>query len=131
VTEHNVHAPARGQEFEKTVLALAKLGRFPVDIVERALIDEGEDMVLVLARASGCSWATTKELLLMYAASRKLSAEALVRSYERFEQLSRHTAQCVVDYHLRRMDRRAAVSAQAAETSVRENAAAQADLAGA
>ena len=65
ITEGNVHAPAQAQEFEKTVVALAKLGRFPVDLVERALLDEGEDMVLLLARAAGCSWITAKQLLLM------------------------------------------------------------------
>ncbi len=128
VTEHNVHAPARAQEFEKTVLALAKLGRFPVDIVERALIDEGEDMVLVLARAAGCSWATTKELLAMYAAGRKLGPDEMGRSYERFEQLSRETAQSVVDYHLRRMDRLNALTERAANAAARESMTAQADL---
>ena len=128
VTEHNVHAPARAQEFEKTVLALARLGRFPVDIVERALIDEGDDMVLVLARAAGCSWATTKELLAMYAAGRKLGPDEMARSYERFEQLSRETAQSVVDYHLRRMDRLNALTARAAEAAERGSAPVPADL---
>ena len=48
VTEANVHAPAHAQEFEKTVIALAKLGRFPVDLVERALLDRA-------AKSSCCS----------------------------------------------------------------------------
>ena len=60
-----MHAPAHAQEFTRTAIALAKLGRFPVDLVERALIDKGEDMILILARAAGCSWITVKELLLM------------------------------------------------------------------
>ena len=46
VTEANVHAPAHAQEFERTAVALAKLGNFPIDLVERALLDEGEDMIL-------------------------------------------------------------------------------------
>jgi uncharacterized protein (DUF2336 family) len=117
VTEHNVHAPAQQQEFEKTVLALAKLGRFPVDLVERALLDEGEDMVLLLARAAGCSWITVKQLLLMYAAKRNFSAEDFAKAYERYEQLSRETAQRVVEFHQRRMKRREAVSAQAAKAA--------------
>ena len=60
-----MHAPAHAQEFTHTAIALAKLGRFPVDLVERALIDKGEDMILILAKAAGCSWTTVKELLLM------------------------------------------------------------------
>jgi hypothetical protein len=53
VSEANVHAPAQAQEVERTVVALAKLGRFPIDLVERALLDQGEDLVLILARAAG------------------------------------------------------------------------------
>lgn len=111
VTEHNVHAPARAQEFEKTVLALAKLGRFPVDLVERALLDQGEDMVLLFARAAGCSWITAKELLLMFAARRNIDPDDLSRAYERYERLSQETAQRVVDYHQRRATRRATANA--------------------
>jgi len=79
-TEANVHAPAHAQEFTRTVIALAKLGRFPLDLVERALMDKGEDMVLILAKAAGCSWITVKELLLMYVAERNLQPDELTRT---------------------------------------------------
>ena len=115
ITEMNVHAPAQAQEFEKTVVALAKLGRFPVDLVERALLDEGEDMVLLLACAAGCSWATTRELLLMYAAKRKMSPEDLSKAYERFNRLSPQTALRVFRFHERRMKLREETKGQ--ETS--------------
>ena len=97
-SEASVHAPARAQEFEKTVVALARLGRFPVDLVERALLDEGEDMVLLFAKAAGCSWTTTRELLTMYAANRKLTPDDLTKSFERFDKLSRKTAQSIVAF---------------------------------
>jgi hypothetical protein len=42
ITEASVHGPAHAQDFEKTVVALARLGIFSVDLVERALLDEGE-----------------------------------------------------------------------------------------
>lgn len=75
--EAHVHAPARSQQFDRTVVALAKLGRFPIDLVERALIDEGDEMIVILARAADCSWLTTRELLLMHAAKRDLTPEEL------------------------------------------------------
>jgi len=103
IAEVNVHAPAQAQEFEKTVVALAKLGRFPVDLVERALLDEGEDMVLLLARAAGCSWVTTRELLLMYSAKRQMQQDDLSKAFERFNRLSPETAQRVVRFHERRI----------------------------
>ena len=85
-TEANVHAPAHAQEFTRTVIALAKLGRFPVDLVERALIDKGEDMILILAKAAGCSWITVKEnCSLMYVAfERDLQPDELTRTFERY-----------------------------------------------
>jgi uncharacterized protein (DUF2336 family) len=75
ITEASVHGPAHAQDFEKTAVALARLGVFSVDLVERALLDEGEDMVLLLAKAAGCSWTTARELLLMYVANRGLNTE--------------------------------------------------------
>ena len=118
ITEVNVHAPAHAQEFEKTVVALSKLGRFPVDLVERALLDEGEDMVLLLAKAAGCSWITTRELLLMFAAKRTLTADHLSQAFERFERLTPETARRVVQFHDRRMKLRAKASAQTTPAQV-------------
>ena len=116
IAEVNVHAPAQAQEFDKTVVALAKLGRFPVDLVERALLDEGEDMVLLLARAAGCSWVTTRELLLMYAAKRQMQQDDLSKAFERFNRLSPATAQRVVRFHERRMKLRDESKAQATKS---------------
>ena len=106
-SEASVHAPARAQEFEKTVVALARLGRFPVDLVERALLDEGEDMVLLFAKAAGCSWTTTRELLTMYAANRKITPDDMTRSIERFDKLSRKTAQSIVSFQAHSQKQRA------------------------
>jgi hypothetical protein len=50
-----------------------------VDFVERALIDKGEDMILILAKAADCSTTTVKELLLMYVAERNLQSDELAR----------------------------------------------------
>lgn len=101
ITEASVHAPAHAQEFEKTVVALARLGRFSVDLVERALLDQGQDMVLLLAKAAGCTWTTARELLVMYAANRNLSADDLSRAFDRYKKLSRETAQNIVNFHER------------------------------
>lgn len=101
ITEASVHAPAHAQEFEKTVVALARLGHFSVDLVERALLDQGQDMILLLAKAAGCTWTTARELLLMYAANRNLTADDLSRAFERYKKLSRETAQNIVNFHER------------------------------
>jgi len=106
LTERNVHASARGQEFEPTVIALSKLGSFPVDLVERALLDKGDDMILILARAAGCSWVTAKELLLMYVAERDLQADDLARASQRYHALTEKTAREVISFYARRIKHR-------------------------
>ena len=105
VAEANVHAPAQAQEFERTVVALSRLGRFPVDLVERAVLDEGEDMILILARTADCSWITARELLQMCAARRNLSPEDLASAFEKYKKLSLETARNVVRFHERRIRR--------------------------
>jgi len=92
ISEASVHGPAHAQDFEKTVVALARLGVFPVDLVERALLDEGDDMLLLLAKAAGCSWTTTRELLLMFVANRDLKPDDITRAFERYKKLSQETA---------------------------------------
>ena len=103
VTEGNVHAPARAQEFEKVVIALARLGRFPVDLVERALVDEGTDMVLIMARAAGCSWATAKELLQMQSAGRHLTERDWAQVHKRYTGFSVGVARSIFDFYRQRV----------------------------
>ncbi len=111
VNEADVHAPAHAQEFEKTAVALAKLGCFPIDLVERALLDEGEGMVLILARAAGCSWSTVRELLLMFAAKRNLQPDELAQAFERYKKLGQETSRNVIAFYKKRMSLHAPAAA--------------------
>jgi hypothetical protein len=107
ISEASVHGPAHAQGFEKAVVALARLGVFPVDLIERALLDEGDDMLLLLAKAAGCSWTTTRELLLMFVANRNLKPDDITRAFERYRKLSQETARNIVNFYERRMVLRA------------------------
>ena len=106
VTEVNVHSPAHAQEFEKAVVALSKLGDFPVDLVERALLDQHEDMVLILAKAAGCTWTTARELALMQAAKRNLSSDDLALAFERYKKLDQAAARNIVKFFTKRLELR-------------------------
>ena len=107
ISEANVHAPARAQEFEKVVVSLARLGGFPLDLVERALLDEGEDMLLILAKAADCSWTTVREMLQMHAAGRKLSSDDLRNACDRYQKLGPKTARHILKFRTERMKLRA------------------------
>jgi len=122
VMEVHVHAPAHAQDFEKTVVALAKLGEFPVDLVERALLDKSEDMILILARAAGCTWTTARELLKMRVAGRKLTADDISETFERYRKLTEETARNIVKFHERRMQSRTQGSKVDAPTQLPKSA---------
>lgn len=95
-TDADVHAPAHAQDFDKTALSLSRLGEFPLELVERALLDAGTDMVLVLAKAAGCSWTTARALLQMRDAGRNLSADDLQRCTEQYRKLEPEMARSVI-----------------------------------
>ncbi len=107
LTEASIHARAHAQEFERTVIALAKIGRLPVDLVERALLDKNEDMVLVLAKAAGCSWTAVKELLLMYVGERNLKPDGLEQAFARYKKLTQDTARYNINFYRQRVKVRA------------------------
>lgn len=105
LSERNVHAAAVAQNFDKTVAALALLGRFPIELVERGVLDENPDILLILARAANCSRLTTKALLLMRVAGRGMSAHDIEAALASFDRLGAATANRIIDYYVRRHHR--------------------------
>jgi uncharacterized protein (DUF2336 family) len=97
--EANVHAAARAQNFEQTVTALSALARCPIEMAERAVLNENPGAVQVIAKAAGCSWATAKALLLMRAADRRMSKKDLDCARENFERLETGTAKRVLEFY--------------------------------
>lgn len=103
-SEADLHQFARTQNFEQTVVSLSVLGSFPIELVERALLDKNPGLILILAKAARCCWATTKALLLMSAADRGMSVMDLDESLATFERMKLETAkQAMAFYSLRRL----------------------------
>lgn len=98
-SESDVHAFARANNFEQTVVALSMLGPFPIELVERALLDETPDMVLILAKAARCYWSTTKALLQLPAANRGMSSMDLDHAQANFEKLQVNTAKQALEFY--------------------------------
>jgi uncharacterized protein (DUF2336 family) len=97
--EADVYDFARERKFEQTAVALSLLCTVPVDVVERALLDDNADMVLILIRAAQCSWTTAKAILLMQAADRGIAAQDLDRAMRSFQRLGTETAQRVLEFY--------------------------------
>jgi hypothetical protein len=74
-----------------------------MDVVERALLDDGTEIVLILAKVAGFSWTTAKAILLLRAADRGMSAQDLESAHGIFSRLQVETARRVLHfYHARR-----------------------------
>lgn len=108
--EGNVHAAARSQNFEQAAMALSVLASCPIEMAERAILNENPGVVQVIAKAAGCSWATVKALLLMTAADRRMSETGLARERENFEMLETRTAKRVLEFYKSRRNERTIAS---------------------
>lgn len=97
--EASVHTAARAQNFEQTVTALSALAGCPIEMAERAVLNENPGVVQVIAKAAGCSWTTVKELLLMTVAERRMSKTDLEQARRNFERLESRTAKRVLEFH--------------------------------
>jgi uncharacterized protein (DUF2336 family) len=101
--ETELYRFARERKFEETAVALSLLCNIPIDVVERALLDGGTEMVLILGKVGGCSWTTVKAILLMRSADRGMSAQDLDQANRTFTRLQTETAWRVLHfYHARR-----------------------------
>lgn len=104
LSEGNVHSAARSQNFEQAAVALSVLACCPIEIAERAILNENPGVVQVIAKAAGCSWATVKALLLMTAADRRMTEADLAGARENYERLETQTAKRVLEFYEARRD---------------------------
>lgn len=103
--EREVHGFARERKFEETAVALSLLCQVEISVVERALLDPGHEMLLILSKIAGLSSTTAKAILLLRAADRGMSAQDLDQALTTFGRLNVGTARCVLDfYKTRRRD---------------------------
>jgi len=97
--ESEIHSFAKSEKFEETAVALSLLCSLPIEAVEQALLDERPDMVLILAKAMGYSWATAKLMLLLRTAGRGASQNDLELALQSFDRLQVSTAQRAVRFY--------------------------------
>jgi hypothetical protein len=98
IGEAEVLQYARERKFEETAIALSILCDTPIDVVERALLDPGAEIVLILAKVAELSAATTKAILLLRAADRGMSAKDLDQALASFNRLQPETARRVLSF---------------------------------
>jgi len=108
IGESEIYQYARDRKFEETAIALSVLCDTPIDVVERALLDPGAEIALILAKVAGLSATTTKALLLLRAADRGMSAKDLEQALSSFNRLQPDTARRVLSFFRTRVKKPAA-----------------------
>ena len=98
--EEHVAAFAAADQFEETVVALAMLCDLPIDAVDRALVQDRPDAVLVTGKAIGMSWPTTKSILRMRAGARGISPGAFEECERTFSRLKPAIARQVIEFQI-------------------------------
>jgi uncharacterized protein (DUF2336 family) len=91
LSELHVTEFARSRKFEETVCALSALCRLPIDSIEGAIIEDRLDVVVIIAKAAGFSWATTKLIIELRPSG--VSALDLDHAHRNFDRLQVMTAQ--------------------------------------
>jgi len=98
IAESDVYEYARDRKFEETAIALSIMCDTPIDVVERALLDPGAEIILILCRVAELSPSTTKAILLLRAADRGMSAKDLDQALTSFNKLHTDTARRVLSF---------------------------------
>lgn len=99
LNEGDIREFAKTRRFEEVTVALSLICDLPVDVVERALLDDHQDMLLILAKAAKLSWPTTQLLLSMCAGDASISAHDMDSAMKSFSQLTVATAWQVINFH--------------------------------
>jgi uncharacterized protein (DUF2336 family) len=101
LTEDRLREFAEARSFDQTVVALSLLIDLPIGAIERTLVHDHSDQVLVLAKSIGLSWDTTKAILLMQATTQakgRLTIE-LDQCLANFKKVKPETARTALQFY--------------------------------
>jgi len=89
---------ANSKRFSEAAMSLASMCELPAGLIERALIDDRAEQILVLARAAGLSWETARALLVLKSRPHE-ARDDLERLLEVFLRLRPQTARKAVQFY--------------------------------
>jgi uncharacterized protein (DUF2336 family) len=95
LTEQRLCGFAERGEFDETTAALSLLTGLPVGAIERALVHDTGDQLLVLAKSIDLSWKTTRGIL----AVRSGAGGQFPEYFERFNKLRPETARAAIQFY--------------------------------
>ncbi len=96
--ERDIAEFAGDKHYEEMVAALSELCSVPIEVVARLIAGERPDPVLILCKAAGFAWTTTRSIILARPGANGKSNPTLEAAYSNFDKLSASTAQRVVRF---------------------------------
>ena len=85
--------------FEEMVAALSLMSNVPTAVIEQHMRDARAELLLVLAKAIGLSWETTRSIMMLAAKRYRRSANGVDQAMAAFHRLRQTTAQQILDFH--------------------------------
>jgi uncharacterized protein (DUF2336 family) len=96
--EAELHDLAKSKRYEETVAALSLLCAMPIDIVDWLMNGDRIEPLLILCKAVGFEWSTTRAVIQVRQGVRRTSAKEVADSCDDFNKLSYSTARRVVRF---------------------------------
>ena len=96
LNESSILEYARAHKIEEATVGMSLLCSLPVDVVERALVDNNGELTMILAKALDFAWETAMALLFLGAKDHRISACDLGHMNEQFARLNTETSRSVL-----------------------------------
>lgn len=97
--ESCLEALAIAGRFDEVTVALSIMCDLPIGAIERTMVQQDCDHLLLLAKAIGLSWNTTKALLLLQSRPHSPSASESEQSLAKFTKLQARTARKAIEFY--------------------------------
>jgi Uncharacterised protein conserved in bacteria (DUF2336) len=110
LNEKSILQYALSHKLEEVIVGLSLLCSLPVDVVERALLDNNRELTLVMAKSLQFSWETAMSLLFLGAKDYRISARDLESMKEEFARLNAEASQSILRFYQARKSAAAAAS---------------------
>jgi uncharacterized protein (DUF2336 family) len=99
LTDSTIRVFAERGRLEEIIVAIAVICNVPIEVVERTIVQEQTETLLILAKAAHLSWETTKLLLALRSKRRGTSLINLEQNMAAFERLNAGTARQIVEFY--------------------------------
>ncbi|MBU6458357.1 MAG: DUF2336 domain-containing protein [Bradyrhizobium sp.] len=99
LNETSISVYARSHKLDEVTIGLSLLCSLPPDVIERALLDNNRETLLILAKALNFCWATTMALLFLGAKDHRITARELHDLEREYARLNIETSRSVLEFY--------------------------------